>query len=231
MAAITVQPLNVNREGDWSFRDSALNWSHGQFGVRAAFDPFPAYPHDLGTVMDTVAMVSGVCEPIWNVELFIADREEVGRSNGFSNCRSGDHYDEGEWVKAPPTGLIMLAAKRVPIHPAVTRYLVAHEYGHNVEWMLNHYKGGHEHLYDDTTIDEYAEVRGLGPEHMHDGEGGTWHDSAHEIFACDFRILVCDMEAEFWPHKGVPRPEQVSGLSDWWNRNLSDLKYTEESAA
>jgi hypothetical protein len=58
---------------------------------------------------------------------------------------------------------------------------------------------------------------------VHHGEGGTWHDSACEILACDFRILVTGMEAEFWPHPGIPRPEMVPALRDWWDAALARL--------
>ena len=53
--------------------------------------------------------------------LYIANREEVARSNGHSNIIEGGHYEGDEWVIDPRRGLIMLSGKRVPPHPAMTK--------------------------------------------------------------------------------------------------------------
>lgn len=214
MSAIIVHDLSVMSDADWSFRTNAPTWQHGRHGSVGTFDPFPAYPHDRAVVDQTAAQISKECQPLWNVELFIADREETGRSNGYSSVHEGGGYVDGEWVKGDPTGLIMLSGKRIPPHPAVTRYLVAHEYGHNVEWMLNRARGA-QNIQSDDVINEYGQVRGLSAEHMHHGSGGRWHDSVHEIFACDFRIVVCGIEGDYWPHPGVPRPHGTA-LTTWW---------------
>ncbi len=215
MNAIIVQDLAVMTEATWSFSDrSEPKWRHRRRGSSGTFDPFPAYPHDRGVVEETVALVTDACPPLWNVDLYIADREEIGRSNGYSSVDEGGEYVDGEWVKGPPTGLIMLSGKRIPPHSAVTRYLVAHEYGHNVEWMLNRARGA-KHLQSEDLPDEYLKVRGLDAEHSHEGSGGTWHAGIHEIIACDFRILVCGIEVGYWPHPGIARPERCG-----WARGL-----------
>lgn len=221
---ITVHPLDVMSEGDWSFRDQRPRWRHRLFGASGEFDPFPAYPHDVAIIEDSVRHVEQIAPPLWDVELFVANREEIGRSNGYSNVRDGGHYESGEWVEDPRTGLIVLSGKRVPPHPAVSRYLVAHEYGHNVEWMLESLRGG-KYLHGDRVVTEYAGHRGL-PTPVHAGSGGRWHDSATEIFACDFRIFACDVEAGYWPHPGVPHPHdlpQAGDLNAWWAQALDQL--------
>lgn len=228
-ATITVRPIAL-ADCQWQFRDSAPHWQHRDYGAAATLDPFPAYGHDLGQAQEAARHVASVCPPLWDVEVFVADREEVGRSNGFSSLREGGHYEGETWVKDPPTGLIFLSGKRVPPHPAMTRYLVAHEYGHNVEWMLNHIRGA-KHARSDALVTDYAKVRGLPPESIHHGHGGVWHDSVTEIFACDFRILACGVEEEFWPHPGVGRPEQIDGLAGWWTQAVEDLQAAREGAA
>ena len=40
-----------------------------------------------------------------------------------------------------PIGLICLAGKRIPPHPAMTRYLMGHEYGHGVFYHLARLRG------------------------------------------------------------------------------------------
>jgi hypothetical protein len=215
MSTINIQPLDVIREAHWSFRDSAPTWRGHVSGTSSTFDPFPAYAHNLEAVRAAVAHVTDCWAPAWDVDLYVANREEVGRSNGYSNVWMGGHYVNGEWTVDPPRGLIVMSGKRIPIHPAMTRYLVAHEYGHNVEWMLNIARGA-KNATDEALIREYAEIRGLPEETLHHGEGGTWHDSASEVFACDFRVLVCQSEVEFWPHPTVPRPEGIPAISEWW---------------
>jgi hypothetical protein len=221
--AVTVHELAVMDTATWHFRDHIPlpQWFHPDHGSFAAtFDPFPAYPHDLAVVADAVEHVARCCPPIWNVQVWVADREEIARSNGHSNVHDGGHYEGDDYVKDTPTGLIVLSGKRVPPHPALTRYLAAHEYGHNVEYMLAVARGA-KHARDDAVVTEYAALRGL-PD-VHHGSGGRWHDAASEVFACDFRLVVCGVEPEFWPHPGIPRPEDMPGVAAWWAAALATL--------
>lgn len=77
MADFKVHALDVLREAGWSFETSQPRWGY------ATFDPFPAYPHDLTIVQDTVDHVVDRCPPLWDVGLHVADRECVSRSNGL----------------------------------------------------------------------------------------------------------------------------------------------------
>jgi len=221
---ITVHKLAIIDEAQWSFREREPRWGDG------TWDPFPAYPHDLAVAIEAAAHVQRYCPPLWHVEMYLADREETGRSNGYSNVNQPQHRnDDGTWVKDPPVGLIVLSGKRIPPHPAMTRYLVAHEYGHNLAWMLGHVRGAN--LYDDDLMQDYAAMRALPPDGVHHGSGGRWHDSLHEVFACDFRIHVAGVEPEFWPHPGIARPERVDQLDAWWQQALADLDHARVAAA
>lgn len=227
---LTVRPLAVMSEATWSFRDSVPTWRSGQFGSSGTFDPFPAYPHNLEPVEETARLVAERVPPVWDVNLYVADREEVGRSNGFSNVADGDRYEGNKWVRGLPTGLIVLSGKRVQPHPAVSRYLVAHEYGHHVEWMLNVVRG--YGLHSDSVVADYAKYRGLPEDSVHHGSGGRWHDSVTEIFACDFRVIVCDVEAGYWPHPGIPPSRDHSlprDLAGWWAEAIEELRLYEPS--
>lgn len=220
--ALTIHPLPVMTEGHWNFSDNMPSWRHHRHGSVAKFDPFPAYAHKLNDVQASANHVQNCLPPLWPVDLYVADREEIGRSNGFSNIHEGGEYINGEWVRTPPTGLIVLSGKRVPPHPSVTDYLVAHEYGHNAEWMISHLRGATS-VHSDDLIIEYAKVRGL-PDTVHHGSGGRWHNSAHEIFACDFRILICLVEVHYWPHPGVPHPSdapELPAITKWWGDVLA----------
>jgi hypothetical protein len=234
MAGILVHDLHVAEEGRWQFRDSALTWQPEGRGYSSAFDPFPAYPHDLDHVRGAAAdIAAGPCPPLWDVSVYVADREETSRSNAHADIHEG-RYEDGEWVKRT-SGVIVLSGKRTPPHPAMTRALVAHEYGHNVAYMLNSLRDGVKHLSATSDLErDYARARGLPESAVHFGEGGTWHDSACEILACDFRLLVLGVETEFWPHPGIERPEKIPALRQWWDAAraaLGDARASAEGAA
>lgn len=211
-AALQVDTLTADQLS-WQFRDGPPMFHYGQHRHVADIDPFPGYAHELDVVIETVSQVTALWTPEWDVDLLVADREEIARSNGHSSLHETGHYEGDDWIKDDPRGLIFLSGKRVPPHPAMTRYLVAHEYGHNVEWMLNAAAGA-KYASDETLMRSYAEMRGL-PDNHH-GNGGTWHDAATEVFACDFRVLILHVELEFWPHRGVDRPG--SAVAAWWEQ-------------
>jgi hypothetical protein len=225
---IVVRELDVMATATWNYRGDTPTWRPTDYSAAATFDPFPAYPHQFDEAQAAAEHVTRCRPPLWTVDLFVADREETGRTNGFSDVAENSHYEGDEWVQGTPSGLIVLSGKRTPPHPAVTRYLVAHEYGHNIEWMVNRARGA-KSLHDGGLTEEYARMRGLPS--VHHGTGGRWHDSVHEVFACDFRILVCGVELDHWPHPGVPRPETVSGVADWWAGALGDLDSYGEQVA
>jgi hypothetical protein len=212
--SIIVREVNVPEEGTWHFEESHLMW-RDKTGRGSHFDPFPAYPHDIEIARNWAKHVSEMLPPLYDVNLYVTNREVVARTNGHSNAYEGGHYDEDdEWVRDSPSGVIVLSGKRIPPHPAMTRYLVGHEYGHNVEWMINHLRG-EKTIHASGLINEYAEMRGF--DSTHNGTGGRWHDSIHEVFACDFRILVCGVEPNFWPHPGIEKPTLLPHVVSWWD--------------
>lgn len=211
----TVAPLEVvDLSGSlvWPFRGDphiALPTGHGG---QVRVDPFPGYAHDADLVRERLAMVVEAFPIEHTPTVYLLDREPFERTNGWAMGDTAWNEEADEWQ--PTRGMIVLAGKRIPLHPAMTRYLVAHEYGHHVEWELA-WRRTKPKVDQRVLCEEYAALRGLDPAH-YSAEGGRWHDSVVDVFADDFRVLVARAETEFWPHPGIARPEACPAAVDWW---------------
>lgn len=189
-------------------------------------DPMPAYPHEQTLVAQCLKSASTSWPVHWPVTLYVLPVEDVGRTNG-STFVDYD-YSVGEVNNHPVTAYIALSAKRIQPHPAMTRYLVIHEYAHVLEDYLNTAVRGN-HLGSTETEQEYAELRGLKVQD--DMGGGLWHSSPCEIMANDFRLLVAGVEPEYWPHPGIDRPAVVGTalLRGWWDEQLRAIRERAEA--
>jgi len=219
VSGISVHAIDVAKESVWSFNGGLPQWRHPKYSYQlsATFHPFPGYPHDISVVRETAKLVQELCPPIWDVEMYVADWEETGYTNAFSTVK--DAYRDEE----PTVGFVMFSGKRIPPHPGMTRHLVGHEYGHNVAYMLSKVWGD-KNVHDQPWMKAYAKMRGLPKSSNHHGSGGNWHSSVREIFATDFRFAVCGLEKEYWPHLGVPKPDRVPAVADWWAKTLRELR-------
>jgi hypothetical protein len=200
--------LVSDRDLSWSFRDSRPSL-HGP-AFSAVLDPFPAYAHDAEQVQATLEVVASAWRPETPITYWLLNQEETARTNAFAVFEQARRDDLWRGIH----GHIVVAGKRIPPHPAVTRYLVAHEYGHLVQRWLADRESGKE----DDVLRAYRAARRFRLRGQHAG-GGTWHRALEEVFACDFRILVAGIEPEYWPHPGIPRPEfgvPGVGLRRWW---------------
>lgn len=172
-------------------------------------DPFPAYAHDREHVLRAAHICMAAYEPRSPITYYLSAYEDLGRTNGWAN-KSWNYADGAPDPKNPWNAEVFIAGKRIPPHPSVTAYVAAHEYGHHVQWWLED-----EHSMDeDDLLKVYAEFRGLP--HRTRAHGGAWHDSPGEVFACDFRIIMAEVEVEYWPHPGVPHPLEDRRVKDWW---------------
>lgn len=214
--SIDVKPLRLADAARWDWDTGAPSFYTGWRSVTV--DPFPAYPHDVAVINAVAAKVAVRFAPGYDVTIYLADREATSRSNAHAERLK--KWDGKEYTET--AGVIFVSGKRIPPHPAVTRYLVAHEYGHHVEWWLEKLRG----LEEDKLIQEYLALRELDTQV---GGGGVWHKAAQEVFACDFRVLVADVEPEYWPHAGVLRPGEVPAIREWWSQAVAE--WTARAAA
>jgi hypothetical protein len=174
-------------------------------------DPFPAYPHDHKLVKETAEYCESVFPIPFPPTYYVLSFDTPAHTNGWAEQTNADWDDEKREYKSRE-GWIVLCGKRIPPHPAVTRYLVAHEYGHHVEYCLKHMRGLNEGSAE--IRNEYAKLRGVKKTVPYGG--GNWHASAGELFANDFRIKIMDIEFEYWPHPGFPHADDLKQLDSYW---------------
>lgn len=198
------------------------------YGRAENYDPWgPCYLHD----EESLATVLTECTrraPLGTVPVgaYRACYEGLSRTNAWATYddayyRDGD--DLPDWWKGPGEkpweGILTFNGRRIEIHPAVTRCVAAHEYGHLVEEAVQRirYPGARGHS---TLLADYKRVRKL--ENVTHYGNGTHHLAASEVFANDFRTYVMETEVEFWPHP-VKRPGQLVTVSRWWDKVINDL--------
>ena len=204
----------------WPFRGEPSFKTRGpnSYARSHPIDPFPCYPHDRRLVADAASRVEEIFPVDNQVDYFITEYEETGRTNGFAD--KADVYDHKVGKHTHWEPIVILLGKRIPPHPAMTRYLEAHEYGHAVQWQIEKMRKSDSNT-ETTDLDfEYMRLR---PGCHNDYGAKKWHDNVGELFANDFRILVCGVETEFWPHD-LPRPESVRGVIDFWEKAVAEAK-------
>lgn len=203
----------------WGFDDTAPYWRTtsriGAWGHTQRVDPCRAYAHPIELVEHEIAHVTGSFPVGVPTTFHVAPWESVGRTNGWCsqewNYYGGENRDQKLWEAA-----IALVGKRIPLMPAMTRYLVAHEYGHAVDYWICHVRK----LGNDGFDDEYRRLRRMKPS-VHYGPG-TWHLNVGEVIANDFRIVVCKREPEFWPHE-CEHPLKDRAVRAWWRKAMKEV--------
>lgn len=205
-------------ETRWRFDSGELFIAYGRYEERV--DPFPAYRHRLDLVGEVLGACVRAARMPHPVTVWLPDREALSRTNGWTT------YDAWTDEEGAPSWEhhIVLSGKRIPIHPAVTRYVVPHEYAHAL-WLE------HAARYNGFSRDElarqYAELRGVSDHHA---SGGRWHDAVEEIAACDFRILILGAETGYWPHHGTAFPRHGDACERWWRDRIAEVAADKASA-
>lgn len=190
-------------------------------------DWFPCYAHKREDVVKTAQLVEEVFPMPIAPHYYMLTREHIDRTNG--SAHQSYIYDRDDPNKENSIipgrtdyeSFILLSGKRIPLHPAMTRYLVAHEYGHLVDQWISFVNDESFGSYS-KFHSEYEKVRGIHADKAYGGR--RWHKSTGEIIANDFRVLIAGVETEFWPHDEVPRPELLSGVKEFWNEILTSYR-------
>lgn len=205
---IDVKEENFNWDWDESVPGFYCKTSGDRWGVYRKFDPFPCYTHPLSCVETLAVQVEETFPIPFDVYIFNFSLEPLCRTNGMA-CTNVIDYSYDDLTKRTFDGVICLYGKRIPLHPAMTRYLVSHEYGHIVDEYLCVRKG----LESNGLDKEYAKMRGISENSNYGGK--KWHTNMGEIIANDFRIAITGTESEFWPHE-CKHPSEDKNVLDWW---------------
>lgn len=205
--------LMENDDLNWNFDEKNIPFyylkpNNRGYGISEYVDPFPCYHHDIKLVDSEIERINKIInlpnKPIY----YIFSHEPYSRCNGHAS--SNDEYvgNKGESKLNP---YIVLCGKRIPLHPAMTKYLTSHEIGHVIDWTLEKILK----LERDEFRKMYAkDVRNM--EYCDDYGGLKWSNNTGEILANDIRIVLFNSESEFWPHN-VEHPSKCKNVIDYWN--------------
>ena len=144
---------------EWDGKAHVLldNRPMGGYGVHQTVDPTPGYSHDPALVRVELERVAATFPVPWPITVYVLSHDYLDRTNGQTIVETV--YRSRDEAPVPHTHFarITLAGKRIPLHPAMTRYLVAHEYGHVVERWVAASRGlkveGRE------LLEEYGRIR------------------------------------------------------------------------
>jgi hypothetical protein len=195
-------------EARYGFHDSEPYYQieNGKHPSTVKVRPAPGYSHDL----ELVKQVFAKCEHRFRLDLrptvFVLKHDSPVGFNGEMKALHVWDSQPDQFHRYLQTPKIILYGKPIPPHPAVTRYLVGHEYGHAVSRHLAYRMTTPSD--DSDFLAGYAEMRGIEIVPDDHYGPGTWHRQPTEVFANDFRIVVAGLEPDFWPHAGIPHPQQ-----------------------
>jgi len=237
---------------EWSYEaiGEATVQPYRFFGNKRAYStkvyPTPAYSHDINQVKSILKEcrdIAPLCAPVTVNVLGVIDKRLV---NGWAQ-QQWEHYkchtpddcqcdviiekEDGTKVKRGTRnwdGVIALSGRTTEIHPAITRYVTPHEYGHIVEEALGLIRYGDQtgvSNFGGRLLEDWAKVRGVEYPSTKAYGPTTHHLMPSEIFANDFRFM-CNFETDWWPHEEIVPALGKRGTAKavrWWDEAISEL--------
>lgn len=187
-------------------------------GIYNKFDPFPCYHHLEDLVLEEAKKAATIFPIEFETFYFIFKFESISRTNGCAYTNTIEYEDEKNNKKSTWDGVINLYGKRIPLHPAMTRYLVNHEYSHLIDNWICRQRG----LQFDGMDEEYAKLRNIECDAKYGGR--NWDTNIGEIIANDIRIVLFNSEIEFWPHP-CEHPLKNKKIIKFWTQMKEKYKY------
>lgn len=212
--------LYENSDIFWGFSDETqiiIKTDNSYYPHYVKIDPFPCYYNDLKLV-ETVSMVMNEWFPIkFKTKIAVLSNEFISRVNGEATKLSVYKDDKLEGFDP----IVILSGKRIPIHPALTRYLVSHEFGHIIDYYITYLMNLEEKQEEnlESFRNKYAKFRGV--DNKEDYSSQNWVSNIGEIIANDCRIWA-GIETEFWPHT-VSYPD--SRVFNYWSELKEKYSY------
>ncbi len=206
---------------DWdgsypSYYTKTPNSRHG--GIYLKFDPFPCYNHNIELIKSELSRVEKIFPIQFETHCFIFKFECQSRTNGQAYTNTIDYKSDDK--KETWDGVIDLYGKRIPIHPAMSRYLCSHEYSHIIDNWICRERG----LEYNGLDEEYAKLRNIECNAKYGGR--NWDSNIGEVIANDIRICIFDSEIEFWPHR-CEHPLKNQKVIDFWKEMKEKYSYHE----
>jgi hypothetical protein len=191
----------------------------GTYGHTEYIDPFPCYHHDRDLVIAEAKKAEAAFPLGSPPHYFILPFDTTSYTNGWASYERVWNYGGKDINLLVPW--IGLSGKRIVLHPAMTKYLVAHEYGHCVQYWIE-YRTGIKQKSPSSFEREYANIRGITCNR--DYGARKWHRNIREIIVNDFRIIMTGAEVDFWPHE-VDHPLNCKAIQKHWKKLKKKYSY------
>ncbi len=206
------------KEMKWAFNGGQPSYNIKQlcydYDCHIDIDPFPCNSHNSKLLLETVTKVEGKFKIGAPTRWIVLPNDTTHYTNAYAqkNYVSGEENRK----KYKFEGMIVMAGKRTIIHPAMTKYLVAHEYGHMVDYWITAMMNEKLDSTNETIFrKKYAEMRGI--EYNEKYGGGNWVDNIGEIIADDFRIVVANTDKDFYLHT-CTHPLEHTEVKKYWSK-------------
>lgn len=180
-------------------------------------DPFPCGKHNVEIAKPLIERIESIFPTKAILKWVFIPCETAGRTNAWASYTG--LWKEELKKEHKIECIITLSGKRPIVHPHMTKYLVAHEYGHIVDYWISacmkEEKG--ENCNDENLFRKlYSEVRGV-PDNDSDYGGGRWVNNIKEIIADDFRIVLGQTDTDFYLHNSCEHPMMCPNIIEFWH--------------